>query len=138
MNLRVEILVRKTYFEVIVNRPIGQTKEENAMTINISSKQMEVTPAIRTHIEERLAKLNKWQTQLINPHFMIHKLPNGYEVEASIGTPVGDLFAKAEDADLYKAINEVETKLETQLNKQKHKTEARRADESLKKLNENH
>lgn len=106
------------------------------MTINISSKRMEVTPAIRTHIEERLAKLNKWQTQLINPHFMIHKLPNSYEVEASIGTPVGDLFAKAQDADLYKAINEVETKLETQLNKQKHKGEARRADESIKKLND--
>ncbi|MDO4698347.1 MAG: ribosome-associated translation inhibitor RaiA [Pasteurellaceae bacterium] len=106
------------------------------MTINISSKQMDVTPAIRAHIEERLAKLNKWQTQLINPHFMIHKQPNGYEVEVSIGTPVGDLFAKAHDADLYKAINDVEAKLETQLNKQKHKGEARRADESIKKLNE--
>lgn len=106
------------------------------MTINISSKQMDVTPAIRTHIEERLAKLNKWQTQLINPHFMIHKQPNGYEVEAAIGTPVGDLFAKAHHADLYQAINEVESKLETQLNKQKHKGEARRADESIKKANE--
>lgn len=106
------------------------------MTINISSKQMDVTPAIRTYIEERLAKLNKWQTQLINPHFIIHKQPNGYEVEASIGTPVGDLFAKAHHIDLYKAIHEVETKLETQLNKQKHKAESRRADESLKKLND--
>lgn len=67
---------------------------------------------------------------------MIHKLPNGYEVEASIGTPVGELFAKAQDADLYKAINDVESKLETQLNKQKHKGEARRADESIKKLND--
>lgn len=105
------------------------------MTINISSKQMDVTPAIRNHIEERLAKLNKWQTQLINPHFIIHKLPNGYEVEASIGTPVGDLFAKAQNDDLYKAINDVEQKLETQLNKQKHKGEARRADESVKTLN---
>ncbi|KMK50990.1 ribosome-associated inhibitor A [[Actinobacillus] muris] len=106
------------------------------MTINISSKQMDVTPAIRNHIEERLAKLNKWQTQLINPHFMIHKLPNGYEVEAAIGTPVGDLFAKAQNEDLYQAINDVEQKLETQLNKQKHKGEARRANESLKTLNE--
>ncbi|WP_301098888.1 ribosome-associated translation inhibitor RaiA [Otariodibacter sp.] len=106
------------------------------MTINISSKQMDVTPAIRSHIEERLAKLNKWKIQLISPHFMIHKLPNGYEVEASIGTPAGELFAKAQDEDLYKAINDVETKLETQLNKQKQKEEARRTDDSLKNLNE--
>lgn len=95
------------------------------MTINISSKQMDVTPAIRTHIEERLAKLNKWHTQLINPHFMIHKLPNEYEVEASIGTPIGDLFAKAQHADLYQAINDVEVKLEGQLIKLKEKNEHR-------------
>ncbi|QIW16234.1 ribosomal subunit interface protein [Pasteurellaceae bacterium RH1A] len=106
------------------------------MTINISSKQMDVTPAIRAHIEDRLAKLDKWKVQLINPHFMIHKLPNGYEVEASIGTPLGDLFAKSQDDDLYKAINDVEVKLETQLNKQKQKGEARRTDESLKTLNQ--
>ncbi|MDP8052127.1 ribosome-associated translation inhibitor RaiA [Pasteurella atlantica] len=101
------------------------------MTINISSKQMDITPAIRSHIEDRLAKLRKWHTQLINPHFMIHKLPKDYEVEVAIGTPNGDLFAKAQDEDLYKAINEVEHKLEVQLNKQKTKTEARRTDRSL-------
>lgn len=101
------------------------------MTINISSKQMEITPAIREHIEERLDKLKKWHTQLINPHFMIHKLPKSYEVEVAVGTPTGDLFAKAQDPDLYKAINLVEQKLEVQLNKQKTKTEARRTDNSL-------
>ena len=36
------------------------------MTLNIASKQMDITPAIRSHIEDRLAKLEKWQTQLIN------------------------------------------------------------------------
>lgn len=94
------------------------------MSLNISSKQMDVTPAIRTHIEERLAKLDKLHTQLINPHFMIHKQPNGYQVEASIGTPKGDLFAKAEHEDLYNAINLVEKKLEAQLIKLKEKKEA--------------
>ncbi|AWI51606.1 ribosome-associated inhibitor A [Actinobacillus minor NM305] len=93
------------------------------MSLNISSKQMEVTPAIRTHIEERLAKLDKYHTQLINPHFMIHKQPNSYEVEATIGSPLGDLIAKAVNEDLYNAINEVEKKLESQLIKLKEKKE---------------
>ena len=93
------------------------------MSLNISSKQMEVTPAIRTHIEERLAKLDKYHTQLINPHFMIHKQPNSYEVEATIGSPLGDLVAKAVHEDLYNAINEVEKKLEAQLIKLKEKKE---------------
>ncbi|EEV24504.1 ribosome-associated inhibitor A [Actinobacillus minor 202] len=93
------------------------------MSLNISSKQMEVTPAIRTHIEERLAKLDKYHTQLINPHFMIHKQPNSYEVEATIGSPLGDLIAKAVNEDLYNAINDVEKKLEAQLIKLKEKKE---------------
>lgn len=63
------------------------------MTLNITSKQMDITPAIREHLEERLAKLGKWQTQLISPHFVLNKVPNGFSVEASIGTPLGNLLA---------------------------------------------
>ena len=43
------------------------------MTLNITSKQMEITPAIREHVEGRLAKLEKWHTQLISPHFVLSK-----------------------------------------------------------------
>lgn len=116
----------------IIRAICTQLKEGNAMSLNITSKQMDITPAIRAHIEERLAKLEKWQTQLINPHFILNKVPKGFAVEAAIGTPYGDLFAKSESDDMYKAINEVEEKLERQLNKLQHKGEARRADECLK------
>ena len=102
------------------------------MTLNITSKQMDITPAIREHLEERLAKLSKWQTQLISPHFVLNKVPNGFTVEASIGTPLGNLLASATSDDMYKAINEVEEKLERQLNKLQHKSESRRANERLK------
>ena len=59
-------------------------------------------------------------------------MPNGFTVEASIGTPLGNLLASATSDDMYKAINEVEEKLERQLNKLQHKNESRRADERLK------
>lgn len=104
------------------------------MTLNITSKQMEITPAIREHIEGRLAKLEKWHTQLISPHFVLSKEPNAFTVDASIGTPYGNLLASATAEDMYKAINEVEEKLERQLNKLQHKGEdvRRRKDEHLK------
>lgn len=98
-------------------------QEENVMSLNISSKQMDITPAIRTHIEERLAKLEKYHTQLINPHFMLIKQPNTFQVEATIGTPLGDLVAKSEHEDLYNAIFDVKKKLEGQLIKLKEKHE---------------
>ncbi|WP_308597976.1 ribosome hibernation-promoting factor, HPF/YfiA family, partial [uncultured Haemophilus sp.] len=43
-----------------------------------------------------------------------------------------NLLATATADDMYKAINEVEEKLERQLNKLQHKGESRRADERLK------
>lgn len=56
------------------------------MTMNITSKQMEITPAIRQHVADRLAKLEKWQTHLINPHIILSKEPQGFVADATINT----------------------------------------------------
>lgn len=102
------------------------------MTINITSKHMEITPAIRQHVTERLAKLEKWQTHLINPHIILSKEPKGFVADANINTPNGQLVASAQHEDMYAAINELINKLERQLNKVQHKGEARRATGSMK------
>ncbi|MFU2315978.1 ribosome-associated translation inhibitor RaiA [Rahnella sp. PCH160] len=105
------------------------------MTVNITSKQMDITPAIREHIEGRLKKLDKWQTQLINPHVILSKGPQGFVADATISTPNGTLVASATHDDMYAAINEMTAKLERQLNKAQHKGEARRAESGVKELN---
>ncbi len=91
------------------------------MTMNITSKQMEITPAIRQHVADRLAKLDKWQTHLINPHIILSKEPQGFIADATINTPNGHLVASARHEDMYAAINELINKLERQLNKVQHK-----------------
>ena len=57
------------------------------MTMNITSKQMEITPAIRQHVADRLSKLEKWQTHLINPHIILSKEPQGFVADATMNTP---------------------------------------------------
>ncbi len=104
------------------------------MTINITSKQMEITPAIRAHVEDRLTKLEKWQVNLISPHIVLSKEPKAFVADATIGTPSGPLVASAKSEDMYAAINELINKLERQLNKVQHKGEARRATTSVKDL----
>ncbi|MEM6052966.1 ribosome-associated translation inhibitor RaiA [Erwinia sp. P7711] len=104
------------------------------MVLNITSKHMEITPAIRQHVEDRLAKLEKWQTDLINPHIVLSKEPKEFVADATINTPNGPLVASAKHADMYTAINELIAKLERQLNKVQHKGEARRANASVKDL----
>ncbi len=90
------------------------------MTMNITSKQMEITPAIR---------------QLINPHIVLSKEPQGFTADATISTPNGQLVASAKHDDMYIAINDLINKLERQLNKVQHKGEARRAATSVKDAN---
>ncbi|AKG69987.1 MULTISPECIES: ribosome-associated translation inhibitor RaiA [Serratia] len=104
------------------------------MTLNITSKQMDITPAIRNHVEDRLSKLEKWQAQLINPHIVLSKEPKGFAVDATITTPNGPLVASAKHEDMYTAVNDLIAKLERQLNKVQHKSEARRAYASVKDL----
>lgn len=104
------------------------------MTINITSKQMEITPAIRQHITDRLAKLEKWQTHLINPHIILSKEPPYFIADATINTPHGTLVASSKHEDMYFAINELINKLERQLNKLQHKGESRRATTPMKEV----
>ncbi|ACS86627.1 MULTISPECIES: ribosome-associated translation inhibitor RaiA [Musicola] len=105
------------------------------MTINITSKQMEITPAIRQHVEDRLSKLDKWQAHLINPHIILSKEAPYFVVDATINTPNGPLVASAKHEDMYAAVNELINKLERQLNKVQHKSESRRADSCIKDAN---
>lgn len=97
------------------------------MKIEITSKIIEITPAIRERIESRFEKLERLQVPLITPHVIISKERLMYIVEAKAGVPNGKLFAQAEHEDLYAAVTELGQKLERQLNRHTEKPIARRA-----------
>ena len=99
------------------------------MKVNITGKNIDITSAIRTHIESKFKKLEKWQVDIIGCQASFSEEPNKkMKFEAVITVPKGQLVASATHEDLYAAVNEVEQKLERQLNKLRHKPEARRAE----------
>lgn len=102
------------------------------MTLSITSKQMDITPAIRRYLEDKFSKLDKWRALLINPHFILSKEPDGFIVDATIATKGTPLVASAKHIDMYAAINDLIGKLEKQLNKIQHKGESRCAFDSIK------
>ncbi len=103
------------------------------MTVNITGKNLDITPAIRERIEFKFNKLEKYQVPLISKNAVISTEPSKqFKVEASAAIPGGQLVASAEHDDMYGAITEVYQKLERQLNKQAHKPTARRASHSNK------
>ena len=85
------------------------------MKIEITSKIIDITPAIRERIESRFDKLERLQVPLITPHVIISKERLMYIVEATIGIPNGKLFAQAEHEDLYAAIDQLMDKLDRQV-----------------------
>ncbi len=107
------------------------------MKINITGKNIEVTSSIREYVEAKFKKLEKWQVDLISCQATISTEPGKQQkIEAVISVPKGQLVASASNEDLYKAINEVEQKLERQLNKLSHKPEAKRAQAEKPELEE--
>jgi len=103
------------------------------MKVNITGKNIDITSAIRAHIEIKFKKLEKWQVDIIGCQASISEEPNKQKkIEAIISVPKGQLIASATNEDLYAAINEAGQKLERQLNKLRHKPEARRASHAEK------
>jgi ribosome-associated inhibitor A len=98
------------------------------MKINITGKNLEITSAIRSHIETKMNKLEKWQVDIISCNATFSEEPNKKKkFEAVMHVPKGQLVASATHQDFYSAVNEVEQKLERQLNKLRHKPDSRRA-----------
>lgn len=107
------------------------------MSIEITSKHLEITPAIRDSIDTQFEKLERHLVDLIKSHVIITQQPQGFKIEANIIIPQGKLFAHATDKDLYSAIHALGQKLERQLNKYSHKSHSHRDERHAKTLNRN-
>ncbi|WP_108649937.1 ribosome hibernation-promoting factor, HPF/YfiA family [Dongshaea marina] len=91
------------------------------MQIDITSKQMEVTPAIREQIEAQFEKLRRYQLALLKPHVIISKERQLYTIEATALLPNNKLFAQATSQDLYGAIGALGQKLARQIKRHNNK-----------------
>ncbi|MCL9781359.1 ribosome-associated translation inhibitor RaiA [Vibrio sp. S4M6] len=99
------------------------------MKVTITGKNIDITSAIRAHIENKFKKLEKWQVDIISCQAVFSEEPNKQKkFEAVIKVPKGQLVASSMHEDLYAAINDVEHKLERQMNKLRHKPAARRTE----------
>ncbi|GLP97169.1 ribosome hibernation-promoting factor, HPF/YfiA family [Paraferrimonas sedimenticola] len=94
--------------------------------IKITSKQFNITDSIRDRLASRFEKLAKHDIPLNSPHVIITQERQTFKIEAKIQISNGQLFAQAKAEDLYVAINALGQKLERQINKITHKSEAGR------------
>ena len=126
------LLKQKTYFALDfknnneASSSPSNMDEESQMNVTINSRDLEVTPAMRKYVEDGMQKIRKHFAHVIDAtvFFMIDNTTEKalrHTAELTIHLKGRELFAEAQNKDLYHAIDDVVSKLERQVVKHKEK-----------------
>ena len=93
------------------------------MQLNVSGHHVEVTDPLREYVESKFERLQRHYDQITTTHVILSVEKMVHKAEATIHIAGADLFAAAEDEDMYAAIDSLTDKLDRQLikHKQKHR-----------------
>ena len=124
------LLKQKTYFALDfknnneASSSPSNMDEDSLMNLTINSRDLEVTPAMRKHVEDGMQKIRKHFDHVIDAtvFFMIDNTTEKalrHTAELTIHLKDREFFADAQNKDLYQAIDAVISKLECQVLKHK-------------------
>ena len=107
------------------------------MRIDIRGDKIKVTDAIRSHIEEKIGKLDQYfdHAEELKAFVVIRVKNDKQTIEVTIPTDKFILRGEEEDKDLYAAIDLVTDKLERQIRKNKTRLNKQNSDNKLKEFN---
>lgn len=91
------------------------------MSLNLTGKNLEITPALKTHVETKFHKILERFPQVSNTHVILHIDHLDHIAEATMHFNAHEIFASATDKDMYTAIDALAEKINTQLQKHKEK-----------------
>jgi putative sigma-54 modulation protein len=91
------------------------------MKIDITGRQIEVTPALREFAEEKLGKLERLLLEPLEAHVVLSITKHRHVAEIQVKSRTVVLSGTEETGDLYASIGEVVDKLERQALKHKEK-----------------
>jgi len=106
------------------------------MEVIISAKKMELTPSLKSHVNERMIRLKKYTDHNMNVDvsLVVEKFRN--KIHASVKGKGFKINSDAEEPDsMYKAIDLCVEKLETQLRRGKHNPKSKKIDKTTIRTN---
>jgi putative sigma-54 modulation protein len=95
--------------------------EELAMSLNLTGKNFQITPAIKALVEEKFQKLTARYMQVSNIHVVLHIDHADHIAEGALHFHSHEIIATATANDMYVAIDELVEKMAHQMQKQKEK-----------------
>lgn len=91
------------------------------MQISVTGQHLDITPALRDYVTSKIERLERHSDKITNVHVVLTVEKLRHMVEATIHTNGANVFANAEDEDMYAAIDALIDKLDRQLKKHKEK-----------------
>jgi putative sigma-54 modulation protein len=91
------------------------------MNLNLSGHHVEVTPALRTYVQEKLGRVTRHFDHVIDAHVVLSVDKLRQKAEVTLHVRGKDIHCACEDQDLYAAIDLLVDKLDRQVLKYKGK-----------------
>lgn len=92
------------------------------MNLNISGHHLEITPAIRDYVAEKLGRITRHFDHVIDASVIMQVEKLVHKVEVTLHVRGRDFHAHAEDGSMYAAIDLMTDKLDRQIVKHKEKS----------------
>ena len=91
------------------------------MNLNVSGHHLEVTPALRSYVQAKLARVTRHFDHVIDAHVILTANKVKQKAEVTLHVPGKELHCESEDGDLYAAIDTLADKLDRQVLRYKDK-----------------
>lgn len=103
------------------------------MQLNVTGRHVDVTQPLRNYVETKFERLERHFDHVTNVHVILSVEKVRQKAEATIHISGGNLYADAENGDMYAAIDALTDKLDRQIKKHKEKLTNHRNNGGLKK-----
>ncbi|NVJ58893.1 MAG: ribosome hibernation promoting factor [Gammaproteobacteria bacterium] len=91
------------------------------MQINLTGHHVDITESLRNYVHEKFEKLERHFDHINNVHVILSVEKLRQIAEAKVNVNGGELFANAENEDMYASIDSLIDKLDRQVIKHKEK-----------------
>ncbi|WP_454007133.1 ribosome hibernation-promoting factor, HPF/YfiA family [Alcaligenes sp. Marseille-Q7550] len=103
------------------------------MSLNISGRNLDITPAIRDYVKNKIGRIDKHFDNVVDSQVMLSIERLKHTAEVTVRVPGKDIHCAASDENLYAAIDLLADKIDRQVVKSKEKATSH-ANEPAKRL----
>jgi putative sigma-54 modulation protein len=104
------------------------------MNVTVTGQHMEITPAIRDHVEEKMQRVKRHFDHPIDVNVVLSVEKLLQKVEANVHLNGKDIIVETSNPDMYVAIDEMSHTLDRQIIRHKEKQTSQRDGQSIRHL----